>query len=209
MTVRKPLLIQKDRREIGRIPARDFLTPVLRWSGAPSQVELIDISMGGLSLEYAQSGKPVKGVFKIDLETPDGFTVTNLPFERLSDETIATTEGKFDTRIRGRFLELADAKLKQLKKIVYYSYQHYLSRTAPAVPPREVPDNTPPPPQTPVEAQAVSEGVVPICASCKRIRDPQGTWHTVETYIRSTRDVNFTHSICPHCAPKMYPWIDE
>ncbi|HEY1717625.1 MAG TPA: PAS domain S-box protein [Verrucomicrobiae bacterium] len=42
-------------------------------------------------------------------------------------------------------------------------------------------------------------GLLPICASCKRIRDDGGYWRQVETYIASHSQAKFTHSICPEC----------
>ena len=42
-------------------------------------------------------------------------------------------------------------------------------------------------------------GLLPICASCKRIRDDHGYWQQVETYIRLHSEATFTHSICPEC----------
>jgi PAS domain S-box-containing protein len=45
-------------------------------------------------------------------------------------------------------------------------------------------------------------GLLPICASCKRIRDDGGYWQQVETYIRSHSEASFTHSICPECLDK-------
>jgi two-component system cell cycle sensor histidine kinase/response regulator CckA len=45
-------------------------------------------------------------------------------------------------------------------------------------------------------------GLLPICASCKRIRDDQGYWQQVETYIRMHSEATFTHSICPECLDK-------
>lgn len=49
------------------------------------------------------------------------------------------------------------------------------------------------------------EGIIPICASCKKIRDDKGYWNQVETYIRARTDAEFTHSICPDCTKKLYP----
>ena len=43
-------------------------------------------------------------------------------------------------------------------------------------------------------------GLLPICASCKRIRDDHGYWQQVETYISRHSDAIFSHSICPDCA---------
>lgn len=48
-------------------------------------------------------------------------------------------------------------------------------------------------------------GIVPICASCKKIRDDEGYWHDVVTYVRERTEAEFTHGICPDCAKKLYP----
>jgi PAS domain S-box-containing protein len=48
-------------------------------------------------------------------------------------------------------------------------------------------------------------GLLPICASCKNIRDDSGYWHQVETYIKEHSEANFTHSICPECTKRLYP----
>jgi len=51
-------------------------------------------------------------------------------------------------------------------------------------------------------------GLLPICASCKRIRDDKGYWQQVETYICSHSNASFTHGICPECVKK-YKEFDE
>lgn len=48
-------------------------------------------------------------------------------------------------------------------------------------------------------------GFLPICASCKKIRDDEGYWNQIEGYIRDHSEVEFSHSICPNCAKKLYP----
>jgi PAS domain S-box-containing protein len=48
-------------------------------------------------------------------------------------------------------------------------------------------------------------GLLPICASCKNIRDDQGYWKQIEVYIRDHSEAEFTHGICPGCARKLYP----
>jgi len=48
-------------------------------------------------------------------------------------------------------------------------------------------------------------GLLPICASCKKIRDDRGYWLQVEEYIRDHSEAQFTHGICPECARKLYP----
>ena len=49
------------------------------------------------------------------------------------------------------------------------------------------------------------QGTLPICASCKNIRDDDGYWQRVETYIQEHSEADFTHGICPDCLVKLYP----
>lgn len=49
------------------------------------------------------------------------------------------------------------------------------------------------------------QGLLPICASCKKIRDNQGYWHQVEAYLQKYTTVTFTHGICEECSNKLYP----
>jgi PAS domain S-box-containing protein len=48
-------------------------------------------------------------------------------------------------------------------------------------------------------------GLLPICASCKKIRDDKGYWSQVESYIQKHSEATFTHGICPDCIKKFYP----
>lgn len=48
-------------------------------------------------------------------------------------------------------------------------------------------------------------GLLPICASCKKIRDDQGFWKQVEVYVGAHSEAEFSHSICPDCSKKLYP----
>lgn len=48
-------------------------------------------------------------------------------------------------------------------------------------------------------------GLLPICSYCKKIRDAQGDWHSLERYIRSHTDAMLSHGICPDCLRKHYP----
>ena len=47
-------------------------------------------------------------------------------------------------------------------------------------------------------------GLLPICSHCKKIRDDQGQWHTVETYVKDRTEADFSHGICPDCLNKHY-----
>jgi PAS domain S-box-containing protein len=48
-------------------------------------------------------------------------------------------------------------------------------------------------------------GLLPICANCKKIRDDDGYWNQIESYIHDHSEAEFSHSICPDCAKKLYP----
>lgn len=48
-------------------------------------------------------------------------------------------------------------------------------------------------------------GLLPICASCKKIRDDKGYWNHLESYLREHSDAVFSHGVCPSCAKKLYP----
>ena len=58
--------------------------------------------------------------------------------------------------------------------------------------------------------QALSEvktlsGMLPICASCKKIRNDKGYWEQIESYIGERSEAEFSHGICPDCIKKLYP----
>jgi HAMP domain-containing protein len=53
----------------------------------------------------------------------------------------------------------------------------------------------------------VLSGMLPICASCKKIRDDKGYWNQLESYIRDHSEAEFTHGICPECVRQLYPEI--
>ena len=51
------------------------------------------------------------------------------------------------------------------------------------------------------------EGLLPMCANCKNIRDDDGYWQQVEVYIRQHSKAKCSHSICPKCARQLYPYL--
>jgi hypothetical protein len=57
----------------------------------------------------------------------------------------------------------------------------------------------------------VLRGFLPICASCKKIRDDRGYWNQIESYIKEHSEAEFSHSICPACAERLYPeeWYED
>lgn len=52
-------------------------------------------------------------------------------------------------------------------------------------------------------------GLLPICASCKRIRDDAGYWQSVEQYVTEHSDARFTHGLCPGCMDRALDDLDD
>lgn len=50
-------------------------------------------------------------------------------------------------------------------------------------------------------------GFLPICANCKNIRNDEGYWQDVVTYVREHSEADFTHGICPNCIRELYPEV--
>lgn len=63
--------------------------------------------------------------------------------------------------------------------------------------------------QKSLEEVNLLSGFLPICASCKKVRDDQGYWNQIESYIREHSGVEFSHGICPDCAKRLYPGTFE
>ena len=49
------------------------------------------------------------------------------------------------------------------------------------------------------------EGLLPICASCKSIREPEGVWSPLEKYVHEHTEARFSHGLCPQCMTRLYP----
>lgn len=52
-------------------------------------------------------------------------------------------------------------------------------------------------------------GFIPICADCKSIRNDDGFWERIETYLRNHSEAEFSHGMCPDCQKKYYPELTE
>jgi hypothetical protein len=48
-------------------------------------------------------------------------------------------------------------------------------------------------------------GLLPICSSCKKIRDDSGFWQTLEDYLQAHSEAQFSHGLCDDCIDKLYP----
>ena len=55
-----------------------------------------------------------------------------------------------------------------------------------------------------LEETKILRGLIPICASCKKIRDDKGYWNQIEMYIEKHSDAHFSHGICQECQDKLY-----
>ena len=53
------------------------------------------------------------------------------------------------------------------------------------------------------------QGIIPICANCKKIRDDKGAWNQMEAYISQHSEAKFSHSICPKCIEELYPELHK
>ncbi|MDH3328968.1 MAG: hypothetical protein OEM01_07015 [Desulfobulbaceae bacterium] len=63
--------------------------------------------------------------------------------------------------------------------------------------------------QSSLEKVKLLSGFLPICASCKKIRDDKGYWNQIESYIRDRSEVEFSHGICPDCANEHYAELNN
>jgi len=55
-----------------------------------------------------------------------------------------------------------------------------------------------------LEEVGALRGILPICASCKKIRDDKGYWNQLEEYLKMHSEAEFSHSLCPECSDKLY-----
>lgn len=53
----------------------------------------------------------------------------------------------------------------------------------------------------------ILSGLIPICSSCKKIRDDHGYWNRLEEFIHEHTNADFTHGVCPECAGELYPEV--
>ena len=58
--------------------------------------------------------------------------------------------------------------------------------------------------ETALEKVQVLSGMLPICCSCKKIRDDEGYWQPVEQFVAMHTGARFSHGLCPECATQLY-----
>jgi hypothetical protein len=62
--------------------------------------------------------------------------------------------------------------------------------------------------RTTLDEVKMLKGFLPICASCKNIRNDRGYWEKIELYIQNHSEAEFTHTLCPDCIKKLYPDLE-
>ena len=110
-------LLRKNRRQFQRFVGR-AITPVFVGENVPESASLIDISLGGLALEYTAGRQPLKKVFAMDLRAEDGFHLGKVLLEKVSDKEIKETGRPHTRRLRAQFLNLSKAKANKLGKFL-------------------------------------------------------------------------------------------
>ena len=60
-----------------------------------------------------------------------------------------------------------------------------------------------------IDKVKILSGLIPICSSCKNIRDDDGYWNHLETYLAERTDAEFSHGLCPECSEKMIKEFKE
>lgn len=112
------------------------------------------------------------------LQCKDGFFIWVLDRGKI----ISWTEDGKPLRIVGTHTDITDRKNAEIEK------QRFLEELSEAL-----------------ENVNLLSGLLPICSACKKIRDDSGYWNQIENYIRDHSEAEFSHSICPECAKKLYP----
>jgi phosphoserine phosphatase RsbU/P len=57
------------------------------------------------------------------------------------------------------------------------------------------------------EVERLSHELLPICSFCRKVRDADGQWHSLEEYVARLSQTDFTHGICPACRTEHYPAV--
>lgn len=60
-----------------------------------------------------------------------------------------------------------------------------------------------------VKEVKILSGMIPICASCKKVRDDKGYWQQIEHYIEQNSEIDLSHGLCPECTKELYPDVYE
>ncbi|OHD17399.1 MAG: hypothetical protein A2087_07465 [Spirochaetes bacterium GWD1_61_31] len=171
-----------------------------------SGCELLTANSGSSALELIQNSQPDLILLDIMMPDIDGFSVLSRIKQHPSTKDIPviflTSIDEMQSLIEGFKLGAVDYIKKpfnpyELQARVKAHLELKQARTALEQKNREL--------QEALNAIKTLEGLIPICAGCKKIRDDDGYWHSVEEYISDHSTANFTHSLCKECIKKLYP----
>ncbi len=110
-------LLGRNRRQFQRFVGRE-ISPIFIGSGAPEPGALIDISIGGVCLEYKPGQKPLSKIFAMDFEAKDGFRLGQVLLEKVSDKAVGKNDAGSLHRLRAKFLNLSQVKANKLSKFL-------------------------------------------------------------------------------------------
>ena len=108
-------------------------------------------------------------------------SLLNITDRKRAEEALRRSHAQLEFRVQQRTAELAEANMQLT---------------------REIEERR----KAEKEVRKLS-GLLPICSSCKKIRDDTGYWNELEDYIQKHSEAEFSHSVCPDCAQKLYPGL--
>lgn len=117
------------------------------------------------------------------------------PFSEFNRLSIIKPRGKSDTNYESRVHIASDDEFATLAESHNRMAQAVQTRV------REL--------QIALEEVRELQGLLPICAACKSIRDSDGYFKTVETYLVGKSKLEFSHTICTDCVPRLYPELSD
>jgi len=152
-----------------------------------------DIILMDIQLEGEMDGIEAATIIKDRLDIPTIFTTAYTDEERVKRAKVSVPYGYLVKPIRDRDLKIS------LDMALYAARVNEERKQAEAE--RE---------KTIIELEEVLKtikklsGLIPICANCKKIRDDEGYWNQIESYIEKHSEALFSHSVCPECADELY-----
>ncbi|MBI5572503.1 MAG: PAS domain-containing protein [Desulfomonile tiedjei] len=156
----------------------------------PRSVETRDRGLGGATRYFETT---LVGNMKDEMLSGLWVMRKDITDRKESEEMLRTARDKLEERVTERTAELLMANEKlQLEVAERQKAERELAKLV-----KELKDA--------LAQVRTLKGLLPICASCKKIRDDHGYWTQVEVYVCEHSEAEFTHSICPDCLKKLYP----